>query len=191
MKRALEACKRLTQLFFGLGLFDFPGLNLFRVCAFKIMFSCGKSPVLESHLGLSCSHGLFGTFSMGDHVFLGRNTKIDYSGKVVIEDDVWISENTSIYTHTHALDEHRINKKKAEITPTSLKIKRGCWIGANSMILESVSEIGEHSIVGAGSIVTKNISPYTVVGGNPAHIIKHLSFSIAEKNNVTSTSVLH
>lgn len=50
------------------------------------------------------------------------------------------------------------------------------WIGARATILPSVSEIGENSIIGAGSIVTKNVAPNTVVAGNPARVIRTLEF---------------
>ncbi|WP_255453216.1 acyltransferase [Thermococcus sp. GR6] len=53
------------------------------------------------------------------------------------------------------------------------KIKRGAWIAPGCIILPGVT-IGENSVVGAGSVVTKDVPPYTVVAGNPAKVIKHL-----------------
>ncbi|MFR2812259.1 MAG: DapH/DapD/GlmU-related protein [Escherichia coli] len=53
-------------------------------------------------------------------------------------------------------------------------LKKGCWIGANVTILPGVV-VGENSVVGANSVVTKSISPFTVVAGNPAKIIKKLN----------------
>lgn len=59
-------------------------------------------------------------------------------------------------------------------------IHRGCltvghdvWVGRNSMILPNVSNIGNGSVIGAGAVVTKDVPPYSVVGGNPARIIKY------------------
>ncbi len=52
-------------------------------------------------------------------------------------------------------------------------IKRGAWIGAAAIVLPGVT-IGEYSIVGAGSVVTKDVEPYTVVAGNPAKVIRRI-----------------
>lgn len=54
-------------------------------------------------------------------------------------------------------------------------IENGVWIGNNVIILPNVT-IGEKSIVGAGSVVTKSIPAYSVAVGNPAHVIKHFDF---------------
>ncbi|WP_425452463.1 acyltransferase [Companilactobacillus formosensis] len=54
-----------------------------------------------------------------------------------------------------------------------IHIKEGAWIGARAVLLPGVT-IGEHAIVGAGAVVTKDVEPYTVVGGNPAKLIKNL-----------------
>ena len=57
------------------------------------------------------------------------------------------------------------------VSPT--KIKKGAWITPGCIILAGVT-IGENAVVGAGSVVTKDVEPYTVVAGNPAKIIKKL-----------------
>ncbi|WP_420360969.1 acyltransferase [Companilactobacillus halodurans] len=54
-----------------------------------------------------------------------------------------------------------------------ITIKEGAWIGAKAVLLPGVT-IGKHAIVGAGSVVTKDVTEYTVVGGNPAKVIKTL-----------------
>ncbi len=54
-----------------------------------------------------------------------------------------------------------------------LEIGHDVWIGANAIILPSVSFIGNGAVIGAGSVVTKNVAPYTVVAGNPAKMIRH------------------
>jgi acetyltransferase-like isoleucine patch superfamily enzyme len=57
--------------------------------------------------------------------------------------------------------------------PKAVILKRGCWIGANAIILPGVI-IGENSVIGAGSIVTKSIPGGVVAAGNPAKIIKRI-----------------
>lgn len=55
----------------------------------------------------------------------------------------------------------------------NITIKRGAWLGANVILLSGVT-IGENSVVGAGSVVTKDVPPRCIVGGNPARIIRNL-----------------
>jgi len=54
-------------------------------------------------------------------------------------------------------------------------IEDECWIGANAVITAGVT-IGKHSVIAAGSVVTKNIPPYSVAVGNPARVIKQYNF---------------
>lgn len=62
--------------------------------------------------------------------------------------------------------------KEDKLERPSLVIGHDVWIGANAIILPSVNFIGNGAVIGAGSIVTKDVLPYSVVGGNPAHLIK-------------------
>ena len=57
------------------------------------------------------------------------------------------------------------------VTRSFVKIENDCWIAANSIILAGVT-VGRGSIVAAGSVVTKDVPPFSIVGGNPAKIIK-------------------
>jgi acetyltransferase-like isoleucine patch superfamily enzyme len=141
---------------------------------FQLCFPIGKHPTIESNVFLTRSHGLFGKIQIGDNVFFGRDVKIDYSGKIVIEDDVWISEGAWIYSHKHELNLNRTNKHLSQIEGTELTLRKKCWVGARSIILESVNEIGENAVIGAGSIVTKNVPPNTVVAGNPAKVVRYI-----------------
>ncbi len=56
-------------------------------------------------------------------------------------------------------------------TGLAVKIDDDCWIGINACILKNVT-IGKHSVIKAGSVITENIPPYSVVCGNPARIVK-------------------
>lgn len=55
----------------------------------------------------------------------------------------------------------------------SLKVGNDVWVGQNAIILPSVTEIGDGAVVGAGSVVTKNVPPYAIVVGNPARVIRY------------------
>lgn len=105
---------------------------------------------------------------------IGKNSQInihchiDFTGGLDIGENVVISENTKIYTHSHGYNPKSSPVKK------SLKIGDNVWIGSNCLILENVSEIGNNSIIAAGSVVTKDVLPFSIVGGNPAKLITSL-----------------
>ncbi len=99
---------------------------------------------------------------------------------IIIEDDVKLGPGVHIYSLNHnyidtgkAISEQGYTRKK-------VVIRKGAWIGANSIILPGVT-IGEHAVVGAGSVVTKDVDNFIVVGGNPANEIKRIK-SIKENN---------
>ena len=64
---------------------------------------------------------------------------------------------------------------RADLHPKPVHIGKRVWIGSGSILLP-VLTIGDNSIVGAGSIVTKDVAPDTIVAGNPARFIKNLSY---------------
>lgn len=96
----------------------------------------------------------------------------DPDGFITIEDDVMLGSGVHVYVSNHNFS----NPMTPIIDQGSCKfshvvLKRGCWIGANSIILPGV-QVGENAVVGAGSVVTKSVPARTVVAGNPAVIIK-------------------
>jgi acetyltransferase-like isoleucine patch superfamily enzyme len=93
---------------------------------------------------------------------------------ITIEDDVMMGSGVHIYIHNHrfdTLDKPLIDQGYYPDKPVILK--KGCWIGANVVILPGVT-IGENSVVGAGSVVTKSIPSGVVAAGNPARVIKSI-----------------
>lgn len=122
------------------------------------------------------------SISIGDRTFIGAGTKVISYKNIDIGSDVLISWGcTIIDTNSHSIYwEERKNdvidwydgKKdwsNVEISP--IKICDKVWIGFNSIILKGVT-VGEGAIIGAGSIVTKDVEPYTIVAGNPAKFIR-------------------
>ena len=111
-----------------------------------------------------------------DHVFIENDvivgnrvtikSGVQLWNGVKIEDDVFIGPNA---TFTNDI----FPRSKHDYTCLSTHIKKGASIGANSTILAGVT-IGENAMVGAGSVVTRDILPNTVVVGNPAQCIKNL-----------------
>ena len=110
-----------------------------------------------------------GRCHLGNGVHIGREVELDFSGKIIIGDNSTVSEGVVIETHSHGHD------PRANLERMELAIGRNVWIGMRSIILPQVGSIGENSIVGAGSVVTKPVLPNVIVAGNPAVIIKHLN----------------
>lgn len=102
---------------------------------------------------------------IGNHVFINHNFIAMTRGKIIIEDDVMIAPGVSILTANHDLKDHQILKCK------QVHIKKNAWIGAKAIILPGIT-VGENAVVAAGAVVTKDVLPNTVVGGNPAKILK-------------------
>ncbi|WP_295020690.1 DapH/DapD/GlmU-related protein [Sulfurimonas sp.] len=86
-----------------------------------------------------------------------------------------LGSGVHIYVSNHKFDDTSISiLKQGHSAPKSVTLKYGCWIGANTIILPGVT-IGQNSVVGAGSVVTKSIPENAVYAGNPAKIIKQLN----------------
>jgi len=175
---------RFLQTLFGSRWFSFPYIYKLRTIVYQKIFSIGANPILENNVWIYCTHGTSGNLTIGSRVLLAREVSIDYTGFVTIENDVWLSEGVSIHSHSHAISSttERLGRDKNKIHKKTVILRKGCWIGSRAIILPQVGVIGEGAIVAAGSVVTKQVDPYTVVAGNPAKIIKRLdsvSFEIS------------
>lgn len=93
--------------------------------------------------------------------FINNGLKMSCFNKIEIGDDVAISENVTIRDS----DDHYIDSRATNSAPVI--IGNNVWIGMNTIILKGVT-IGDGAVVAAGSVVTKNVSPYTLVAGIPA-----------------------
>lgn len=113
---------------------------------------------------------------IGKNVFIGHRTFIDilYPHLITIEDHVSMGYGM-VFAHSNPTNSYLI---KAKLYPREVKpvlIKEGAWVSAGVMVLPGVT-IGEHAVIGAGSIVTKDIPPRTLAMGSPAKVIKKLDF---------------
>ena len=110
----------------------------------------------------------FERIKIGKNVFINGNFLAMARGGITIEDDVQIAANVQLLTNNHAPYD------RAVLTCRPIYIKKGAWIGAGATILPGVS-IGKYAIVGAASVVTRDVPDFAVVVGNPAKIIKTLN----------------
>lgn len=139
--------------------------------AYAKRYNMGKGCLVEYNVELSRQHYLNGTISIGNNVLLGKNVFIDYSGKVIIEDNVRLTNGIIIETHEHCYHSD-YKKSRLDILPTQLLIKNGAVVGSRAIILPSCHYIGEHSRIGAGAVVTKDVPDYATVVGVPAKVVK-------------------
>ncbi len=108
---------------------------------------------------------------IGNNSSIGPYSYIGCSGYIEIGDNVMMSPRVSIYAENHLFDHPDLSIKEQGVKREFVKIEDDCWIAANTIILAGVT-IGRGSVIAAGSVVTKDIPPYSVVGGVPAKVIK-------------------
>lgn len=165
-----QAHNRRIMAFYGNEIFSFPHIYKLKLTAYTKAFHAGNDFRVGDRVKIYRTHGLTGKLFIGDHVYLTDDVTVDYSGNMIIEDNVTISEGTKIYSHKHDL--YKLARRiSPNALPVTTKIEEGAWVGAGSIILGGVT-IGHHAVVGAGSVVTRDVAPYTIVGGNPAKYIK-------------------
>jgi acetyltransferase-like isoleucine patch superfamily enzyme len=112
-----------------------------------------------------------GSIRTGTNVFLGPYVTIYGHGGVEIGDQTLISMHATILSSNHAVPgrEKVIRAQPDILLPT--KIGRDVWIGANAVILGGVT-IGDGCVIGAGSVVTKDLPAYSVAFGAPARVVR-------------------
>lgn len=108
---------------------------------------------------------------VGDNSSIGHLSYIGCSGYIEIGKNVMMSPRVSIYSENHNFEDIDIAMKDQGVTRSFVKIEDDCWIASNSIILAGVT-VGKGSVVAAGSVVTKDVPSYSIVGGNPAKVIK-------------------
>jgi acetyltransferase-like isoleucine patch superfamily enzyme len=139
-------------------------------------------------LGAQCYVGRFVELGPGGHILIGDDTSLQdrtiLVGDVTIGRHCMISLNVLMTSGRHYYDIHpewliRDQDRLVQRDPVlsarhsrPIRIEDDCWIGINSVIMPGVT-VGRGAIVGAGSIVTRDVEPYTVVAGSPARLIKN------------------
>ncbi len=166
-----EYIRRAIQMIVSNIIFDAPGLLQLRMWFYRRFFEIEEKTIF-SH-GMMCirPHNLQGGYlKIGRNVGINHHTEIDYSGGITIEDEVWISQYVIIETHKHVV-RNRTRKKDQPTELNTLVIGRDAWLGAFSVILPGVRRIGEGAIIGAGSVVSRDVDDWEIVGGVPARAI--------------------
>lgn len=109
----------------------------------------------------------FHNVSIGRNVIVMPGCLMMSAGGITIEDGAMIAANVQLISNNHDLYERQV------ITCRHVRIGKNAWIGAGATILPGVT-IGDNAVVGAASVVTRDVAPDTIVAGNPARVIKHI-----------------
>lgn len=117
-----------------------------------------------------CDYGY--NIEVGENFFMNTGCVILDGARVTFGDNVFIAPHCGFYTAGHPLDVKQRNQGLEYAYP--ITIGDNVWIGAHVCVLPGVS-IGEGSVIGAGSVVTRDIPPYVLAVGNPCHIVRELT----------------
>lgn len=113
--------------------------------------------------------------TLGKNVFINSGCHFQDQGGITIGDGSLIGHNVVLATLNHAFSPGN----RADMQPKPIIIGKRVWIGSSSTVLPGIS-IGDNAIIGAGSVVTKNVPPNTIAAGNPARIIKKIDEYIGQ-----------
>ena len=109
--------------------------------------------------------------SIGDRCLIGRGSGIVGHFSIEIGDDVWTGHNVYITDQNHGYEDVSLPISKQSQPERAVKIGSGSWLGYGSVVLPGVT-IGEHCVIGANSVVTRDVPSYSVAVGVPARVIK-------------------
>ena len=154
----------------------------------KKYLKIGRQSLLNGRYVIENSNG---KIEIGDRTFIGGGTFISINsiivgndvmfswGCTVMDNDAhslnWSDRVNDVLDWKKGIEQNQIGEYKnwSKVESAPIVIKDKCWIGFNVIILKGVT-IGEGAVVAAGSVVTKNVEPYTLVAGNPAKIIREI-----------------
>ena len=132
------------------------------------IFSLGDYSVIES---FACINNAVGDVIIGDHTRIGLHNTI--IGPVDIGSHVNLAQGITVTALNHNFSDANKRIDEQGVSTTPVTIEDDVWIGANAVILPGVT-IGEHCVVAAGAIVTKDVPPHSLVAGVPAKVIKKI-----------------
>ena len=132
------------------------------------LFSLGDYSVIES---FACINNAVGDVVIGDHTRIGLHNTI--IGPVDIGNHVNLAQGITVTALNHNFSDANKRIDEQGVSTNPVTIEDDVWIGANAVILPGVT-IGEHCVVAAGAVVTKDVPPHSLVAGVPAKVIKNI-----------------
>ena len=132
------------------------------------IFSLGDYSVIES---FACINNAVGDVMIGDHTRIGLHNTI--IGPVEIGSHVNLAQGITVTALNHNFDDTQKRIDEQGVSTNPVTIEDDVWVGANAVILPGVT-IGNHCVVAAGAVVTKDVPPHSLVAGVPAKVIKNI-----------------
>jgi len=108
---------------------------------------------------------------IGEGTYVGPHSVLGAGGGITIGQDVTLGACVQLLAENHAFTDPTAPVSEQGVTRRGIVIEDGCWLGNNVIVLDGV-RIGEGAVIGAGSVVTKDIPTGAVAAGNPAHVIR-------------------
>ncbi len=133
-------------------------------------FVIGKYSIIEDY---AIINNMMGDVVIGDKC--GITSRVKLVGPVYLGNMVTMGSNSQITGLTHNFEDVTKPIKEQGVTPNPTIVEDDVWIGGNSVIIQGL-RIGRHVIIASGSVVTRDVPPYSVVAGNPARVIKQYNF---------------
>lgn len=117
--------------------------------------------------------------NIGDNVSIGFGCTLSCINRIEISNDVTIGDNVYIADSHHDYQDTKLGVLQQQLLPGQVSIGQGAWVGYGAFVAGNVS-LGEHSVVGANSVVTSSVPAYTVVAGVPAKPLKRFSHELGQ-----------
>lgn len=162
--------------FGGGSIIGFPPVALYGERAIHIGSDSLFGPGLSLTAGMVPGQDLLSDsiVTVGDRCVIGRHSSIVGHFEIVIEDDVFFGPNVYVTDQNHSTADRIVPIGKQSQPELPVRIGQGCWLGTNVVVLPGVT-IGEHTAIGAGSVVTQDLPAFSTAVGSPARVIGNQS----------------
>src|SRR5262245_52324921 len=134
-----------------------------RICGTRV----GRDTVLQRFVLINVDRGGFGALSIADDCFVGDEVLIDLAAPVILEEQVTLAARVLVLTHLNVGYRDHPLQARFPATAAPVLVRRGSFLGAGVTVLPGRT-IGPGSFVAAGSVVTEDVPPWTLVAGAPA-----------------------
>lgn len=141
-----------------------------RCAAYKKQYGLGNKCFIGFDVIFHKHHYVDSKIITGNNCGFSEHVDIDYTGGLQIGNNVRLSEGVKVFTHNHEFDYSGKDESKGCIL-TPLVIQNKVWIGARSIIMPGVNEIGRGALISSFSLVRSKVPPYAILMGNPAKIV--------------------
>jgi putative colanic acid biosynthesis acetyltransferase WcaF len=138
--------------------FYYPKVMLLKLFGAKV----GNGVVIKPHVNIKRPSNLI----LGNHIWIGEQVWIDNLAKVIIEDNVCISQGAMLLCGNH-----NYNKSSFDLMVGEIVLERGSWIGARALVGPGI-RVKSHAVLSVNSVATNDLEPFSIYRGNPAIKVK-------------------